>query len=687
MGNNRVGDGPRPAAPQQVKSEKAAQPSTPAEPAKAKGWSSKADPVPASNKGWAAKAPAPAPASPRGWAAKSPAAEKSRAPAPAPAPPPAAAPAAAPKSAFARLSALVTSAENDAAAMVAGAEKRAAASVANAEQDAAKLVATATADANRLVAGAGQDVAKLLQGTEAAVSGTVAAMQDKATLLSRTAGMVSNGVLGATGSGLVRMFDFKADQQAFQKISAATPQQLAAMGDKELATTAEELLNPSLPGRMFGASAQQRSEQALRLITARGTDAGSMDAVLARMPYGRDPVKEMSGPAQAKLQSLLDAGRAKPGDWSGLKSWFDKATGTVDRKGTSVTPLVNGQTAFPKMYEAIDKAKSSVNLTVFAFESDKTGWEMAKHLSDAAKRGVDVKVIYDPMGSAHTDGHATDQKLYQSMRDAGVQVIAQTPGPLSDHLNHRKITVVDGKTGFIGGMNVGENYSTRWHDCHSQVEGQGVADLQQLFVQQWKGDGGKLSAAEEQKLFPKLTDVGTSSARMVGHVGQDDQLMKASYLRAIDTAQKQINIASPYFSDPDVVAHLKQAVARGVDVTVVLPQTNNQKLEQSAERAMYQDMLAGGIHVHEYYGRPMAHDKVATFDGRLATIGSSNLDARSLDNNDEANVWADDPKVAQALDQQLFAVDLGQSKTITKEDAASFHTLYNRAAEAASDHL
>ncbi len=650
----RVGDGSKPIAP-------------------AKTQSAEAKPKP--------QAPAPAPEKAKGWGPKS----------AAPATPPKATgfevAKPEPKGVFGRLGGLVAAAEKDAGKLVSGATAEANKLVAGAEKDAAKLVSGANAEANRLVAGAEKDAAKLLNGVGSAANGVAGAVEDKATLLSRSAGMLSNGVVGSTGAGIKRMFDFKADQQAFQKISQATPQQLASMSDTELAKTAEELLNPSLPEKLFGAGAEARSTQALRLLTAHGTDAGSMDGVLTHLPYLRDPASELSGPAKAQFQALQKANAPKPGDWSGLQSWFDKATGTVNRPGTTVTPLINGQTAFPKMYEAIDGARSSVNLTVFAFESDKTGWEMAKHLADAAKRGCDVKVIYDPMGSAHTDGKATDQKLYQYMRDAGVQVIAQTPGPMADHLTHRKITVVDGQTGFIGGMNVGENYSTRWHDCHSEVKGQGVADLQKLFVEQWKADGGTLKPGEEQKLFPKLSDVGTTSARMVGHVGRDDQNMKLGYLRAIDTAQKEIKIASPYFSDPDVVAHLKQAVARGVDVTVVLPHTNNQKFEQDAERAMYSDMVKSGIKVYEYSGRPMAHDKVATFDGKLATIGSSNLDARSLDNNDEANVWSDDPKVAATLNQQLFGVDLTQSHPITQAEADQQRTLLNKTAEAVSGHL
>ncbi len=170
-------------------------------------------------------------------------------------------------------------------------------------------------------------------------------------------------------------------------------------------------------------------------------------------------------------------------------------------------------------------------------------------------------------------------------------------------------------------------------------------------------------------MFPTLSKGGSDGAgdvRVIGHEGLQDQHMKLAYLRAIDTAQHTIRIANPYFSDPDVSAHLRAAAGRGVEVTVVLPKTNDMKLEQSAERDMYYALLKAGVRIYEYHGRPMAHQKVATFDGQISTIGSSNLDARSLWNNDEANVWSTDPAVARQLDQELFARDLEQSDRITQ---------------------
>jgi cardiolipin synthase len=335
------------------------------------------------------------------------------------------------------------------------------------------------------------------------------------------------------------------------------------------------------------------------------------------------------------------------------------------RPGTKVDVLINGEKAFPKMYQAIDNATSSVNYTVFEFDSDSTGREMAKHLVDAAARGVKVRLIYDPVGSK-----AANKAIFDYLRKGGVQVIAQKPGFLDDHLTHRKILVTDGKTGFTGGMNVGDNYhgvgATPWHDVHAQITGPGVADLQGLFVDQWKADGGDIESHDYGAMFPELQPIaGAGDVKVIGHKGLKDEKMKTAYLQAIDTAKSSIHIASPYFTDQDVINHLIDAAHRGVKVMIVLPATNDEAIVQDAERAEYNKLIDGGVNLYEYHGRSMAHEKVATFDGQVSTIGSSNLDARSLNNNDEANVWTNDPTVAANLDEDLFAVDINESTQIT----------------------
>jgi phosphatidylserine/phosphatidylglycerophosphate/cardiolipin synthase-like enzyme len=169
------------------------------------------------------------------------------------------------------------------------------------------------------------------------------------------------------------------------------------------------------------------------------------------------------------------------------------------------------------------------------------------------------------------------------------------------HLSHRKILTVDGNTGFIGGMNVGDEYSKTWHDIHSEVTGSAVADLQHLFENQWDSLGGTMKAD-----YPDLPATGSTGARIIGHVGHGDENMKLAYLRAIDTSSQSITIADPY-------------------------------------------------------------EKVAVFDHRVATIGSSNLDRISLEFNDEANVWGDDRKVAGQLDA---ALDQDQKTSV---EVTSYH--------------
>ncbi len=526
-------------------------------------------------------------------------------------------------------------------------------------------------------------VKKVEAGADQAWKSTENNLELKAT----TVKLSSHGVLGALLNDVKHTFDFATDKQAFQKVSSMSDDQLSHCDDCTLAGWAHQLLDPTLGDRLFGVSAGERSAQALRLLTARGDDAGALHGVLGRLPYLHDTVGHMKDPAKTELLKLLDGTKARPGDWSGFDRYLDTATGSRARPGSAVTPLIDGKTAFPEMYKAIDAAKSTVNLSVYAFQSDNTGWDMAKHLTAAAGRGVAVRVIYDPMGSKVSNGKKTEDSVYQYMRDHGVQVIAQQPTTLANHLTHRKITVVDGQTAFTGGMNVGDEYAKEWHDVHSKVQGPAVSDLQRLFVEQWKADGGKVTPQDVTKMMPALMPVAETSARIIGHDGQQDQNIKLAYLRAIDTATHSVKIANPYFSDPDVMKSLQAAARRGVDVTVVVPQTNDMQIEQNASRANYADLIAAGVKVYEYHGAPMAHDKVATFDGKMSTIGSSNLDARSLGNNDEANVWTSDPAVAKTLETQLFAHDVQQAEQITAQKAQSFKSLLNEIAKDLSGDL
>jgi phosphatidylserine/phosphatidylglycerophosphate/cardiolipin synthase-like enzyme len=477
-------------------------------------------------------------------------------------------------------------------------------------------------------------------------------------------------------------------------------------------------------------------------------DQGAVDAVISRMRWSKNAIAgRVSGPAKADFERLTRSTVSR-GDWAGFQSYVDKATLTKQTPGTLIEPLINGglipvtgrpgiptlfvppgtkvkvedpNGAFPQIFNAIDSAKAGepVFVSEFAVQSDDTGQQMAQHLIAAKQRGCDVRVMFDPKGSAESNGRPTDQKIYDYLRSSGVPTMPFPSGTADDHLSHRKI-IIAGQTGFIGGMNIGDEYSSIWHDCHSKVTGPGVGDLMQLYTTQWNGALGTqlhrqdvvtrsswLTSMGNPTLFPngfastfsqQLKPVsgaptGAESTRIVGHIGEHDQNMKLTYLRAIATAKDRIYVKSPYTSDPDVFKALIAAKQSGVPkVVLMVPANNDVKEEQDAIRGWYSDLLKAGVEVYEYKGRSMDHGKDAVFDN-VSTIGSSNLDARSLQNNDEANEWSSDKAGADKLETQLFQKDMqpSESNRITPETVAGYpeadKVRYELARNAAFDQL
>jgi cardiolipin synthase len=382
------------------------------------------------------------------------------------------------------------------------------------------------------------------------------------------------------------------------------------------------------------------------------TKVGRRNLLLGLHMHGAhgDPVKDYI--------SQVRASDVKPGDWNAYNKYMDTVTGTKAQPGNKVTLLNNGETAFPAIFAAIDGAKSSVNVETFEFHDDSTGQEYAKHLIDAAKRGVKINVMMDAHGSDQYGG----QKMAALLRANGINVIESPTDRLVSKIDHRKVVVVDGSTGFTGGMNIGDDYHLHWHDMHSKIEGPAAADLQKAFLTRWKDEGG--TVPPDVDYFPPVKAQGDQSVRVVPHTGGQDENLRMAYLRAIDTAQTSIKIEDPYFVDSEICDHLAKAAKRGVNVQCVWPATNDMEVEQTDEHARLPDLIAAGVHCYEYAGRPMAHEKVCTIDGKFSTIGSSNLDMRSLRNNNEINAVVLDPKFAGDLGSAIDA-DIAQAKPIT----------------------
>lgn len=317
--------------------------------------------------------------------------------------------------------------------------------------------------------------------------------------------------------------------------------------------------------------------------------------------------------------------------------------------GNQIRILKNGPEIFPEMLSAIEKAKETVHLEMYIFRSDHVGWRFAEALAEKARAGVSVKVIYDSLGCL-----TTDPELFRSMKEAGVELFEYHPiAPWKRGWNlkwnlkwrdHRKILVVDGRCGFVGGVNIGDEYAGLaeggggWRDTHLKLEGPAVGKLQQIFLATWfknKRNGSKVALSS----FPEIPPAGKLRVSIVASNGlRGRNQIKKAYLRAIRRARERIFITNSYFVPPHwFLTALKKARRRGVEVFILLPKRSDVRIIDYAARSLYARLLKWGIRIFEWEG-PVLHAKTAVIDGRWSTIGSSNMDHFSFRYNREVNV-------------------------------------------------
>jgi cardiolipin synthase len=324
-------------------------------------------------------------------------------------------------------------------------------------------------------------------------------------------------------------------------------------------------------------------------------------------------------------------------------------------EGNDVTPLVNGDEAYPEMLRAIGAARKSVTLSSYIFDNDRAGRMFAEALGEAVKRGVDVRVLIDDVGARYTW-----PSIEHALHAGGVRVARFLPTFLpgrwvyANLRNHRKILVVDGRVGFTGGLNIREGHDLALkpahpiQDLHFQIRGPVVAHLQEVFISDWEFATGEVlsgdlwRAAEEQ--------AGTVLARGIttGPDGDLDKL-RLTLLGAIACAETSIAIVSPYFlPDDTLIAALNVAALRGVQVDIVLPGVNNLWLVQWASTAQLWEILERGCRVW-MTPAPFDHAKLMVVDRLWTLLGSANWDPRSLRLNFEFNVECYDSDLAGRL--------------------------------------
>jgi cardiolipin synthase A/B len=329
--------------------------------------------------------------------------------------------------------------------------------------------------------------------------------------------------------------------------------------------------------------------------------------------------------------------------------------------GNRAEILDNGDAIFPAMTQAIHDAKATVDLESYIFKNDHAGAIVAEALIDAARRGIEVRVLVDGTGSSRSG------PLLDRLRKAGVQAYVYHPIRLWSlykigRRTHRKILVVDGTISFTGGFCIADHWlgdarnPKEWRDTMVRATGPVSAQMQAIFSEDWTYTTGEILAGD--KFFPPIAPAGKIEAQAIkiAH-GDSSSLAKMLYYVAIQSAEKSIHIRNAYFvPDAQIREALVRAAKRGVDVKIMIPGRHiDMPFVRMASRIHYGELLTGGVRVLEY-NRTMMHNKDAVIDGIFSTIGSINFDGRSLRENAEESLAFYDRDFAARL-EATFAED------------------------------
>jgi len=340
--------------------------------------------------------------------------------------------------------------------------------------------------------------------------------------------------------------------------------------------------------------------------------------------------------------------------------------------GNRFEVLLNGDEIFPSMLAAIRSARSSISFETYIYWSGDVGRDFAAALAERARAGVKVHVLIDWVGSSKME-----KAFLDTMEQAGVEVRKYneprwyTINKLNNR-THRKLLVVDGATGYTGGVGIASEWTghaqdpDHWRDTHFKVQGPVVAQLQAVFADNWiKASGNVLHG---QDYFPPIAPAGDGAAQMfASSPSGGSESMELMYLLFINAAERSIDLSSAYFV-PDELARdaIVEALQRGVRVRIITPGPHTDaETVRRASRALWGDLLAAGAQIYEYQPT-MYHCKVLIADNLVVSVGSTNFDDRSFRLNDEASLNIYDAKFAERQ-QTIFEHDLAQSRPMTLE--------------------
>jgi cardiolipin synthase len=333
----------------------------------------------------------------------------------------------------------------------------------------------------------------------------------------------------------------------------------------------------------------------------------------------------------------------------------------------------DGQEKFKSLMNSLQSATKYIHMQYYIFRNDQIGRKILHILEQKAAQGVEVRLLYDGMGSI-----ALPRNFFNTLKQRGGHTACFFP-PFVPYINlrvnyrnHRKITIVDGKEAFIGGFNVGDEYLGKsrrfgfWRDTHIKIKGSAINELQRRFLLDWRF-ASKKKIEFEEKYFSKVPFQGKTGVQIVAS-GPDSKWtsVKDGYFKMITTARQKIYIQTPYFvPDESILQALKIAALSGVDVRLMFPCKPDHLFVYWASYSYIGELLPAGIRCYTY-NKGFLHSKVMLADGLVASVGTANLDIRSFHLNFEVNAFIYDPEVVQQLEKS-FEDDLKECTEITQE--------------------
>jgi len=364
-----------------------------------------------------------------------------------------------------------------------------------------------------------------------------------------------------------------------------------------------------------------------------------------------------------------------------LMQLFKNQSMALPFKDNEIEVYTNGYEFFPSLLREIGKAKDHIHIEMFIFDDDALGNLIADTLIDKAQQGVEVRVIYDDVAC-----WKVRNSFWERLRDGGVEVHAFMPVKFPaftskvNYRNHRKLIVIDGRAGFIGGMNIATRYvkgvGRPWRDTHILVRGGAVYGIQRAFLVDWYFVDRTLIAGKRYypAISPALSNNCLAQVVTSGPITEWPDMMQG-FVRVLLTARQYVYIETPYFlpSEPVLFA-IRTAALAGVDIRLMLPQRTDSRLLDQASKSYVREILQAGAKIY-FYDDGFNHSKFLVCDDSISTVGSSNIDFRSLEHNFESNIFFYDEGMALRM-KKIYLEDEAHSVLVDEAGQLEKHGFF-----------